>query len=181
MRIRRRVLTILAAVVVAAAGLRSSAPAVSPASLLIAATRHAVASFDDSGAALRAGYVPASVSGPVEHWVNESLLHHGATLDPRHPEALVYVDTGQGLRLVAAMFMLHAVGQPVPVVPGATWHHHNWCQGVGGIGIPLPGGPCPPGTTTHVGPEMLHVWMADVAIPVFATDMAPAVVCRLAA
>jgi hypothetical protein len=171
----------LVVVVVAAGGLPASSAAASPAAALIAATRRAAAGFDDAGAALRAGYVPSSVSGPVEHWLNEGLLRHGATLDPKHPEGLVYIDTGHGLRLVAAMFMLHHVGQPVPVVPGAIWHHHNWCQGVGGIGIPLPGGPCPPGTTTHVGPEMLHVWMADVAIPVFATNMMPAVVCRLAA
>jgi hypothetical protein len=158
----------------------AEATAAPEAAQLIAATRRAVVPFQDPKVAERAGYVPASVSGPIEHWVDQRLVTDGVRLDPQHPAGLVYVDTGHGLRLVAAMFILDRVGQAEPAVPGATWHHHTWCQGTGGIGIPLPGGPCPPGTSLQVGPEMLHVWLADVALDPFAADMTPAVVCRLA-
>ena len=150
------------------------------ASPLVVATRVAVARYRDPLVAGAAGYRVTSVSNKVEHWLNPALTHGGPVLDPQRPQGLVYLETGQGLRLVAALFVLDHAGQADPPVAGATWHHHTWCQGPGGIGFPLAGHPCPPGTSFTVGPDMLHVWMAAVPIAPFTTDMTPRVVCLLA-
>ncbi len=150
------------------------------ASPLVVATRAAAARYGDPLVAGAAGYRPAAVSNHIEHWLNPALTHGGPVLDPQRPQGLVYLETGHGLRLVAALFVLDHAGQALPRVAGATWHHHTWCQGAGGIGFPLPGRPCPPGTSLTVGPDMLHVWMAGVPIAPFSTDMTPRVVCLLA-
>ena len=150
------------------------------ASPLVAATRAAVARYADPLVAEAAGYRPASVSNRIEHWLDPALTHDGPVLDPQRPQGLVYLETSQGLRLVAALFVLDQADQALPHVAGATWHHHTWCQGTGGIGFPLPGRPCPAGTSLTVGPDMLHVWMAEVPIAPFTTDMTPRVVCLLA-
>jgi hypothetical protein len=149
------------------------------ASPLIAATRAAVAPFADPAVATAAGYRVASAGNGIEHWLDPAWAQ-GPILDPQRPQGLVYLETGHGLRLVAALFVLDHAGQADPQVSGATWHHHTWCQGPAGIGFPLPGGPCPPGTSLQVGPDMLHVWLADVPISPFTTDMTPRVVCLLA-
>ncbi|MDQ6616378.1 MAG: hypothetical protein M3083_16970 [Actinomycetota bacterium] len=146
---------------------------------LVSSTRQAVAQYADPVVAGAAGYQPASVSNRVEHWLNPALSRHGPVLNPRRPQGLVYVETGHGLLLVAALFVLDHPGQRPPRVPGAAWHHHRWCQGDGGIGFPLPGAPCPPGTSLRVGPDMLHVWMANVRIDPFASDMTPRLACLL--
>jgi hypothetical protein len=161
------------------------APAAPPrpggeAARLVATTRAAVVRFDDPAAAGAAGYQVASVSGPVQHWLNPAYLGDGAPLDPRRPAGLVYLQTGTGLRLMAAMFVLARPGEPDPATPGARWHHHTWCQGAGGVGVPLPGQPCPGGTSPQATPDMLHVWLPWVGVPAFATSMTPNAACRLA-
>ena len=152
---------------------------------LLAATRAAVARFAGVDAALAAGYRPQPSDGPVVHYLNASYLRQGRVLDPRHPEALVYLrDTTGSLRLVAAMFMRHRPGQHGPTVDGSTagWHTHTSCWGVGGLGIPIPGGACPEGTRLVRTPEMLHVWLIPVPGGPRATDMtAPAFRCDVAA
>jgi hypothetical protein len=175
---RRLLLVLLMVPLVPLVALHGPSPA--GASPLVVATRLAVARFANPAVAQEAGYQAASVTNGVEHWLNPGLAHHGPVLDPERPQGLVYVETGHGLRLAAALFVLDHAGQLPPAVAGATWHQHSWCQGVGGIGFPLPGGPCPPGTAVQVGPDMLHVWLANVPVEPFTTDMTPRLVCLLA-
>lgn len=179
---------LVGATVALAAALSLSSSAVSATTLdgaaerspLVITTRaDTMTRFAQVTAAEAAGYALASVTSPIEHWLNRAYFNDGDILDPARPEGLVYLETGHGLRLVAAMFVMDRAGQTPPVVRGATWHHHVWCQGTGGIGIPLPGKACPPGTSLQTGPEMLHVWMPGIDIPAFATSMAPSVVCHL--
>lgn len=160
---------------------RTPPPASDAAAALVSSTRASVTRFEALSAAEAAGYELASVTGPVQHWLNPAYLADGHPADPWRPAGLVYADTGHGLRLAAAMFVLSAPGVPDPPIPGAVWHHHTWCQGAGGIGVPLPGGPCPPGTQVQTTPDMLHVWFPWVGIPVFATTMTPTEVCHLGA
>lgn len=115
--------------------------------------------YSDADVARRAGYEPQSTTRTVEHWVNPSYFRDGRELDRNRPESLMYVRTADSLRLVAEVFVLDHVGETTPLADGATWHHHSACLGPGGLGVPLPGGPCPPGTALQNTPEMLHVWI----------------------
>ena len=112
------------------------------------------------------------------HFVRDDLVADPATLDPEHPEALLYLMRPDGSgRLVAAMFLMPAPGMPGPEVPGssARWHHHELCLGADGLlGGREDGDPCPPRTSPTLGADMLHVWLAGESDNPFAADMAPA-------
>ena len=114
--------------------------------------------YANADAAKRLGYEPQSITGDVEHWVNAGYFRDGRVLDPNRPESLMFVRTRAGLRLVASVFVFEHPGE-APVVADAAWHHHSSCLGPGGLGEPLPGGPCPPGTVLEDTPPMLHVWV----------------------
>jgi hypothetical protein len=115
--------------------------------------------YTDASAARRVGYTPQSITGAVEHWVNVAYHRDGRELDLDRPEALMYVRDASGLHLVAEVFVLDHVGETPPAVGGEAWHHHSACLGEGGLGVPLPGAPCPAGTALVDTPPMLHVWV----------------------
>ena len=102
----------------------------------------------------------------TEHLINQAFLTDRHTLDPDHPESLVYDTSGGGRRLVAAMYML-APGTPldrVPDVGGALvqWHtHENLCYSTSGYvqGITDAAGRCPAGQVKPVPSPMVHVWI----------------------
>ena len=102
----------------------------------------------------------------TEHLINQAFLTDRHTLDPDHPESLVYDTTAGGRRLVAAMYML-APGTPltsVPDVGGALvqWHvHDNLCFSPSGFvqGITSAAGTCPAGQVKPTPSPMVHVWI----------------------
>ena len=69
----------------------------------LAQARAATAKYHDVAVALADGYVKRGY-GPGEgfHFVKASLID--CTFDPEHPEALLYVPSGEGLRLVGAEY-----------------------------------------------------------------------------
>jgi len=152
-----------------------AASVVSDRASLVAETRAGVARFADVRVALAAGYRPEQSVGPILHYLNQGYLRAGPILDPQRPEALVYKRSPSGLHLVAAMFMMHRAGESGPAIDGsrAGWHTHSSCWGPGGMGVPVPGGPCPEGTEPVRTAEMLHVWLINVPGGPFAIDMAP--------
>jgi hypothetical protein len=118
--------------------------------------------------------------GSFEHFINWPLIDDGRTLDPDHPEALVYQVQPDGTkRLAAAMYLLGSTStfDDVPDVGGALvqWHiHNNICLG-GAVNawrytaIVGPDQPCPPGD--HRFPPtapMLHVWIMPTQCGPFA-------------
>lgn len=162
----------------AAAGclLLPGAPATDDGLALVRATRSAVeARFADSAAAEAAGYQPQPTIAPVVHFMRAAYERDSQPVDPARPAGLVYLRDGHHLRLVAAMFMLRSPGRAAPAVRGVEsgWHSHSMCIGAGGLGIPVPGGGCPPATTAAVTAPMLHVWFVRVPGGPFAADMAP--------
>ena len=71
----------------------------------LAAARNATAKYHDVEQAIADGYVQR-VYGPGEgyHFVNANLVD--CTFDPEHPEALLYIPSGQGLRLVGVEYVM---------------------------------------------------------------------------
>lgn len=118
MYLRTRLLLVLA--VLASATLMSTTPASARStSSELAAVKAATAAFHNPDVALDAGYLPTNqcVSVPGlgvmgQHWVNPDLF----TADPRsldaaRPQALLYVPTNNGLRLVAVEYIVLAPGR----------------------------------------------------------------------
>lgn len=152
----------------------------SRASAFVAATRTAAARWADLRAAVAAGYVLDDRTVGVEHWINPAYLGDGHLLDPHRPEGLMYVADGTRRRLAAVFYMLDRPGQPDPTLGAPGWHHHTRCFGeAGGIGVPVPGGACPPGTSLTSTADMLHVWMPGYGRSVFSADMTPRFVCNI--
>ncbi|HEU4890885.1 MAG TPA: hypothetical protein VFT47_05010 [Vicinamibacterales bacterium] len=89
----------------------------------LAAARAATAEYHDVNAALADGYVnigPNPTEGNAIELVNFGLVD--CTLDVLQPEALRYVPSGQGLRLVAVEYsipMACALTPPEDFLPGA--------------------------------------------------------------
>jgi hypothetical protein len=162
----------------AAVVLAGLAPGTSAPPTFVFETREAVAAYANPAEARAAGYRLASVSGPMEHWIDPALVGDGVAADPRHPESLVYVETSSGLRLIGAMFLLDSVDQLPPAIGSGGWHSHSYCFGSGGLVTPAPGAPCPPNTARTDTPKMLHVWLDGVSRDPFAIDMS-ARFCRL--
>ena len=85
----------------------------------------------------------------------------GASLDPAHPDTLIYADLpGLPLRLVGVMIsMPRGLRGPNPGGPIMRWHHHLVCVTGSKRGLsPRADGSCPHGSQLRVGSEMLHVW-----------------------
>lgn len=118
----------LAAALTVATMLISSgtASAASPPGAQLAPVRAATASFHNPDKALAAGYRPTSDCVAVpglgvmgQHWVNPALFTTAAAaLDPTRPQALLYVPTRNGVRLVAVEYMVFAPGQQPAADPG---------------------------------------------------------------
>jgi hypothetical protein len=124
-----------------------------------AAPRPQATPYSDPNVALAAGYELQTATGPVEHWVNPAYFDDGHEEDPARPEALMYVRTPTGLQLEALVFVRERASDAASVADAGPWHTHSSCLGPGGLGVPLPGGPCPPGTALEETAPMLHVWM----------------------
>jgi hypothetical protein len=101
---------------------------------LIDVVRAATDPFHDPAQAAVSGYASAGscVSGPEEgamgvHWVNEVLVGDGA-LDAQRPEALIYEQKENGLRLLGVEFIViadawHANNAAPPVLMGQHFHY----------------------------------------------------------
>jgi hypothetical protein len=105
-----------------------------------------------------------------EHFINWDWINDDITLDPDHPESLVYVPQPDGSKkLVSAMYMLPdtvALDQ-VPDIGGALmqWHiHDNLCFTTDPVaprvsGITTSQGGCPSGQQKFRPAPMIHVWI----------------------
>jgi hypothetical protein len=132
------------------AGVLSAPGGVTEAATLkqLAAVRQATAKYHDVSQALADGYIPVS---PCEahhglgtmgiHYLNPALAMDLA-LDPLAPELLLYVPSGNGLRLVAVEYFVADVGQPHPSL----------------FGLPFDG-PMPGHTPDMPVHYDLHVWL----------------------
>jgi hypothetical protein len=110
---------VLAAIALSSVASAQNNPAASP-SQLIQAVRAATTQYADVNTAIAAGYGPflGCVSGTDHgamgmHYVNGSLLN--GTLDPAHPQALIYEPSNGQLTLVGVEF----------IVDAATWFKSN--------------------------------------------------------
>ena len=89
----------------------------------LAGARAATARYHDVDAAIADGYINMGVNpfeGDAVEFLNFGLLD--CTLDARHPEALRYVNSGDGLRLVAVEYSLPmecTATPPEDFLPGA--------------------------------------------------------------
>jgi hypothetical protein len=123
----------------------------------LAAVRQASAKYQDVNAALADGFVPTphcvahpELGGMGIHYVNpERIMDPG--LDPLEPEILLYVDTGNGLRLVGVEYML-ALGPPDAPVPDPA----PPAPSLFGVSFDGPFAPPEPGMPPHYS---LHVWV----------------------
>jgi hypothetical protein len=105
-----------------------------------------------------------------EHFVNWSFINDKHTLDPDHPESLVYSTAGGKRKLVSAMFMLptNTTLNDVPDVGGklTQWHiHDNLCftptNPPAVAGVTSSGGKCRPPLRNLDPVPMIHVWIVS--------------------
>jgi hypothetical protein len=92
----------------------------------LAAARNATAKYHDVEEAIADGYVLSSPNIPGEgfHYVNRSLID--CTFDPEQPEVLLYVPSGQGLRLVGAEYSIPIVCSPNEPPEGFAGDADEW-------------------------------------------------------
>ena len=128
-----------------------TAEQIAAADALVARTTVALARFRDVNAAVAAGYRPLGFEpNGVQHYLNSAYRADGATLDPDHPESILYGRTPTGdLYPVGAMYMMAKPGEAGPRVGGCltNWHSH-------GFPFARPG---------ELSAEMMHVW--TIALP----------------
>ena len=156
------------------------------AQLLLDQTKLGTQKFQDLQAALTDGYRAVTPVGePIVHFVNPAYLVKGDTLNPEHPESLIYGNSAKGPILLAAMFIAHGIGQPGPDIGGplTLWHaHSNLCFNSKTNIIDAftdAAGNCPAGSFNSGTPEMLHVWVVDNPNGPFSTDMNPQALVKL--
>ena len=137
---------------------------------LVAITLIRLPQFADPAAAEAAGFhsIHDGITG-FEHYINWSYMNDQYTLDPDHPESLVYAVSGGQKKLVSAMFMLSPTVKlsEVPDIGGklTQWHiHDNLCftpdpvaPSVGGI--TSSNGTCPAPLVKLASAPMIHVWI----------------------
>jgi len=156
------------------------------AQLLLDQTKLGTQRFQDLQAAQTDGYKAVTPVGePIVHFVNPAYLVKGDTLNPEHPESLIYGTSAKGPILLAAMYIAHGIGQPGPDIGGplTLWHaHSNLCFNSRTNIIDAftdAAGNCPAGSFNSGTPEMLHVWVVDNPNGAFSTDMNPAALVKL--
>ena len=93
----------------------------------LAAVRQATAKYHDVNQALADGYIPVSpceelpgVGAMGIHYLNPALASDLA-VDPLAPEVLLYVPSGNGLRLVGVEYFVANAGQPHPSLFGRAF------------------------------------------------------------
>jgi hypothetical protein len=127
--------------------------------------------WSDYHAAEAAGFhsIGDAITG-FEHFINWNWINDNVTLDPDHPESLVYQPQPDGSKkLVSAMFMLPdtVALDKVPDIGGALmqWHiHDNLCFTNDPVaphvaGITSATGGCPNGLQKFRPSPMIHVWV----------------------
>ena len=156
------------------------------AQLLLLQTRVGTERFQDLPAAMADGYRAVTPADqPIVHYVNPAYLVKGDTLNPEHPESLIYGSSSKGPILLAAMYIAHGIGQPGPDIGGplTLWHaHSNLCFNSKTNIIDAftdAAGNCPAGSFNSGTPEMLHVWVVDNPNGPFSTDMNPQALVKL--
>ena len=137
---------------------------------LVAITLIRLPQFADPAAAEAAGFhsIQDGFTG-FEHYINWSYMNDQYTLDPDHPESLVYQVTGSTKKLVSAMFMLSPSVKlsDVPDIGGklTQWHiHDNLCFTPDPVaptiaGVTSSGGTCPAPLERLASAPMIHVWI----------------------
>jgi hypothetical protein len=165
---------------------RATAAEQAAAQLLLEQTKLGTERFANLQAALSDGYRAVTpLDAPIVHYVNPAYLVTGSTLNPEHPESLIYGNSAKGPILLAAMFIAHRIGQPGPDIGGplTLWHaHSNLCFNARTNIIDAftdAAGNCPAGSFNSGTPEMLHVWVVDNPNGPFSTDMNPAALVKL--
>lgn len=109
------------------------------------------------------------------HGRNKAHYADSRSLDPTHPESLVWWRTPSGdLKLVAFMYRLPP-GAAAPDYGGpiVRWHGHDKCKDPRTrktLGEPDNGGGCPEGQVLKDNPEMTHVWLTDDLRSAFAVE-----------
>jgi hypothetical protein len=129
------------------------------------ATLKHVRKYEDPKAALDDEFRPW-VDTPyksVHHYVKYEHYYDWKILDPKRPEALVYVHSLAGPKLIGVMYSMEDPGRKPPDFGGCitTWHTHPQCRAPFGYSHiwEEDWGDCPPGWTDDGGSEqMLHVW-----------------------
>ncbi len=93
----------------------------------IAQVRQVLTKYHSVENALADGYIPVSGCEAIPgagamgvHYLNPSLASD-LDIDPLAPEILLYVPSGNGLRLVGVEYWVASVGQPAPSVLGQTF------------------------------------------------------------
>jgi hypothetical protein len=129
--------------------------------------------FADTETAYERGYrsIGDAATG-VEHYMNWRAIDDEYTLDPDHPESLVYQVDGEERTLVAAMFMLSSEDtlDTTPDIGGdlIQWHVHDDLCFAGEqfawrvADVAAPPEECRPGTQRLGEPgtsPMIHVWI----------------------
>lgn len=138
---------------------------------LIAITLDRLPQFADYQVAEKAGFssIGDGFTGH-EHFINWEYLDDGRTLDPDHPESLVYEPQNDGTKkLVSAMFMLNkgSTLDDVPDLGGelTQWHiHDDLCFTDDPVsprisGITSVGGTCRAPSVKFAPVPMIHVWI----------------------
>jgi hypothetical protein len=150
------------------------------AQLLLEQTKLGTEKFASLPAAVADGYRAVTpVDQPIVHYINPAYLVTGDTLNPEHPESLIYGNSVKGPILLAAMFIAHRIGQAGPDIGGplTLWHaHSNLCFSAKTNIIDAftdAAGNCPAGSFNSGTPEMLHVWVVNNPNGPFSTDMNP--------
>ena len=152
---------------------------------LLDRTRAIAPRFRTVSAARAAGYGwgledldrPISKEPALLHGRSRAHYYDDRTLDPAHPESLVYWRTpGGDLKLVAFMYRMPAGEQPPSYGgPLIRWHGHDKCKDPRTrrtLGDP-DRGRCPDGQVLKDNPEMTHVWLTGDLRTAFAVE-APA-------
>jgi hypothetical protein len=105
-----------------------------------------------------------------EHFIKWDSINDNVTLDPDHPESLVYTPQPDGSKkLVSAMYFLPDTVSlaDVPNIGGALmqWHvHDNLCFTADAVapqvrGVTNAAGACPAPLTKFTPAPMIHVWI----------------------
>ncbi len=163
-RVRLPILLLLALIPIAA--IAAPADLTSSQRQQLAAVRQATAKYHNVDKALADGYIAAPHCVAVPglgtmgfHYINPTLMMDPA-IDPLQPEVLLYVPSGNGLKLVAVEYLVFDTGQPHPTVFGMPLHG------------PMAGHE--PGMPVHYD---LHAWVWHPNPNGMFTDFNPSVSC----
>ena len=133
---------------------------------LVNETVSAAQKYTSLAVAKAAGYVPVTPTGKrIVHYINPGYYRAGGNLDPNQIPSLVYVNTGHGAVLSAAMYLVHP--GTTPPQPGGCltqWHiHTDLCLSSGKVVGTDSNGSCAAGSANQVTQPMMHVWMTPVS------------------